>query len=290
MRDETVCMMRIRNEQRWIRRSLLRTFEVARTVVLWDDHSEDETWKEAKSAIEQFHNDTNMYNLTVGEMWGWQCEGSKASLHFINSPFRPAVRAKQNVSEIRDKNTLWEYVKSRVDFKYVLCLDGDEMLSKKAVRFWPSAINAMDGGLDVLVIPFIYLWNDEKTRRVDGLYGNEPDNHPRLRFPRAFTIMRQDEQQLFDQRFKWEGSGGGFHCGSVPNESFKPLLRDPQRGMFPAPMIHFGYMHAVDRQKKYEFYNIIDPGNDFEGEYKHMVELPNRWCPGPTQLEPYTDE
>ena len=52
-RDQTVCMMRVKNEARWIRRSLERTFEVCKFVVIWDDKSTDNTEDEAIGVIKE---------------------------------------------------------------------------------------------------------------------------------------------------------------------------------------------------------------------------------------------
>lgn len=270
-REDWVAMYRIRNEERWIRRSLERTFEVCKTIVLLDDGSEDQTKQEAFSVV-QPHDDARI-------------------LHFIDSPFRPAIREKENVNEIRDKNFLWYYVKSRVEFTNVLCLDGDEVLSLEAIRQWPRVERALRDGVDMLTIPFLYLWDSESQIRVDGIYGDADDGYPRLRFPRIFTIRRIGDQNLFDQHFSWEGTKGGFHCGSVPMVHFQTVRPyQPINGNFvPVPVAHMGYIDDPLRQRKYTFYNQIDPGNLVEGEYKHIIGEPDIHAPGPVVFKPWED-
>lgn len=291
MRDDVVCMMRIRNEERWIARSLERTFQVAKTVVIFDDGSTDNTFGQA------LHASFPVFGTGVDELPLGTVEvhsSSSRELHYMRSPFRPAVNELEAVSEIRDKNVLWSYIKAQIKFKHVLCLDGDEMLSRDAVRHFDEAITLLEEGSDITPIPFVYLWNDEQHRRVDGIYGNLKDGFPKLRFPRLFTIMRVEPYDLYAMRFEWnlghrQGRKilGGFHCGSVPQESFIPKN---QGVVYPYPIIHFGYLEQTDRQRKFEWYNQIDPGNQWEGEYKHMIEVPNIHAPGPTILEPFEDK
>lgn len=282
-REDWVCMMRVRNEGRWIRRSLERTFEVCKTVVLLDDGSEDETVEEAACALGEIadHYDDTFFPSLDGQR----------ELHVIHSPFRPAVRKKEGVNEIRDKNFLWYYTKARVAFKHVLCLDGDEVLTKEAIRQWPQVEQFVEHGVDMLTIPFVYLWDSEDQCRVDGIYGDLGDGQPRLRFPRIFSITRVDEQQVFDMHFSWEGTKGGFHCGSIPQVHF--TTRHQEGGInghfVAAPVAHYGYIDDSLRQRKFVFYNSIDPGNKAEGEYKHIIGQPDVHAPGPVELQPWED-
>src|SRR3972149_9714199 len=301
-RQDVVCMMRIRNEARWIARSLARTFQVCQKVVLWDDGSNDGTEQEVLQFVTGSRDLGELSALVQCRPWGWVQKSEFGSLlpsnpfelHYLYSPFRPAVRDKQNVSESRDKNALWEYLKAQVQFRHVLCLDGDEVLSERLVQRFDKLINTMEQGVcDIFTMPFIYLWDTEAQRRTDGLYGDETMNDqglvPRLRVPRLFTIDRITAQQLFDMRFAWLGSLGGFHCGSVPRENFQPLGKDPVGGTAAHPIVHFGYLHPADRQAKFEFYNRIDPNNEFEGCYRHIIGEPDRHAPGPVVLVPWED-
>lgn len=284
-RDKTACMMRCRNEARWIRRSLERTFEVAKTVVILDDGSTDGMYDEAVMALGE---DT----ITVVKNGVDVVHGPRGFLHYILSPFRKGVvREREAVNEIRDKNFLWWYCKACVDFTYMLCLDGDEMLSRKALDHWPEAIEQMRGGVDLINMPFIYLWDSETLRRVDGIYGDLEPDFARLNFPRLFSIARVDEADLFDMMFKWEGTKGGFHCGSIPRQAFRvaPDRTDVFSVGLKLPVVHFGYIDDSLRRTKFEFYNLIDPHNTFEGEYKHIIGEPDVHAPGPVQLISWED-
>lgn len=289
-RHDVVAMYRIKNEERWIKRSLERTLLVADTVVLFDDGSTDRTEDEVRSLL------GNAYE-TFNSRRGWVKYSSIDTfgpffIYYIHSPFAYAEVEIERVSEIRDKNYLWSFVKAMCRHSWVLALDGDEMLSLQAVRKFPFMLKMMESqNVDVVTFPFIYLWDKEDQQRVDGLYGNAPgEKIKQLKFPRMFTPRRLTERQRFDQRFAWQGSWGGFHCGSVPMEGFTPDGAPVKGAAQNLPIIHFGYIDEELRQAKFEFYNRIDPGNTFEGEYKHIIGVPDRWCPGPVELAPWEDK
>lgn len=289
-RDRTACMMRCRNEARWIRRSLERTFQVARTVVIWDDGSDDDMIEQA----------TTFLDPHAGLRWSegppnpWILEEKDCALHIVYSPFRQhVVRTKEAVNEIRDKNCLWSYCKSSVDFEIMLCLDGDEILTQEAVREWPQAVERLATSVDVLHLPFIYLWDSEDRRRVDGIYGDVPNTLPRyarLNFPRVFTIRRLTPAQLFDTCFQWFGTQGSMHCGSIPRQNFRPNNADPTSALAFLPVAHMGYIDADLRQRKFEFYNLVDPSNDAEGRYEHIVGRPDIHAPGPLEFVAWEDK
>lgn len=286
-RDRTACMMRIRNESRWIYSSLIRTFEVCREVAILDDDSQDTTVAQCIRAVYQ---DGLSPNHKIPEPGGARTyESQDRVLHLFRTPFRPSVREYEEVNEIRDKNFLWYFAKSKMHFDHMLCLDGDEVLSAAALRVWDEMIAAVDNDIDVVTFPFIYLWDAPNLRRIDGIYRDLPDGMANLRFPRLISIKRVAQQDLFDMHFKWEGTRGGFHCGSIPQAWF----RRPSGALVGAaanlPIFHYGYIDNDLRQHKFKFYNEIDPNNEVEGGYKHIIGEPDRHAPGPVQLVPWSD-
>jgi hypothetical protein len=264
VRADTVCMMRIRNEERWLGRSLERTWQVCQRVVIFDDHSTDQSRVVAIETMGQCHGSVDP---TTAHQVFHSADGTRV-LHWLKSPFADSV------DEVRDKNFLWEYV-CGLPFRHVLCLDGDEALSLRAIRGFPAALNTLvSGGASVGVLPFVYLWNEETLRRVDGVYRD-------IRHARLFTIDRALEYRA--ARFVSHGLSG-FHCGSVPHQ-----LNIGHRDMPELEIIHWGYLDEAIRQRKLEFYNTLDPGNEGEGYYQHVVGLPNHLAPGPVKLVPWSD-
>lgn len=289
MREQTACMMRVRNEARWIRQSLERTFQVAKTIVLWDDGSNDATIVEALLAVNP---GLDIHEFLRCPDYPIRLSAHDREIHILDSPFRDApVREREAVNEIRDKNLLWYYCKAQVPFEHMLCMDGDEVLSLDAIRRWPQALTYLESGVaDVLTIPFIYLWDSMAQRRVDGIYGDLADGMPQLRFPRLFTITRMSETDLFDSHFSWQGTQGGFHCGSIPREKLRRADGSPfQGGHAPLAVAHYGYIDNALRQSKVEFYRKVDPNNAFEGNYNHCVGEPDQHAPGPVQFVPWED-
>lgn len=282
-------MMRCRNEERWIKRSLERTFQVASKVIIWDDGSEDNMVAEALAAVVPLGSIEKLLVMPSPIVVSY----NDCTLHILRSPFRyHVVRPREVVNEIIDKTIIWRYAKSSVDFDYMLALDGDEILTLEALRNWPSAIEQMRGGIDILHIPFIYAWDAENQRRVDGIYGDTPNVLPlwaRLNFPRLFTILRTDEKTLYNMTFQWSGTQWSMHGGSIPRQNFRPLGAEPKSENARLPVLHLGYVSDELRQKKFIFYNQQDPANDAEGRYEHIVGRPDVHAPGPVQFVPWED-
>jgi len=266
---------RIKNESRWIRRNLERTFQVASAVVIWDDGSTDDTERICDAAAKAAHPKSSV----VYYPWGWVREwnGAGGACHYLRSPFAEGslsytIRSEQRVNEIRDKNALWSYCKVKVPFTYVLCLDGDEMLSNLAVERFPTYLKRLDDGTDAIAFPFVFLWDSETQRRSDGIYNSTW--HIRL-----FTIQRLSPGELFGSTFA-SRNPGGFHCGWVP---FQPKKIEACR----EEIVHFGYIDAGLREEKLRFYTRIDPTG--EAGYTHVVGRPNSIAPGPLKVEPWSD-
>jgi hypothetical protein len=259
--------MRIKNEERWLGRSLERTWQVCSRVVIFDDHSTDLSLEKAVHTV-----GAELVGRRDDQHAPLVCRSldRRNELHWLPSPF------KETVDEVRDKNHLWQYVSTRLKFRHILCLDGDEALSLRAIRGFPAALNTLvsGGGASVGVLPFVYLWNEETLRRVDGVYRD-------IRHARLFTIDRALEYRA--ARFVSHGPSG-FHCGSVPHQ-----LNIGHRDMPELEIIHWGYIDEAIRQRKLEFYNTLDPGNEGEGYYQHVVGLPNHLAPGPVKLVPWSD-
>jgi hypothetical protein len=232
--------------------------------VIFDDHSNDNSLDEAFLSMEG----QPVLVVEREEECAAVFSVNDRELHWLRSPFQDSTE------EVRDKNFLWQYV-STLKFRHVLCLDGDEMLSLKAIRSFPAAIDMLvSGGVSVGVFPFVYLWDQEHLRRVDGVYRD-------IRHARLFTIDRAPDYK--SARFIGHGPAG-FHCGSIPAQ-----LNGGHRDMPPLEVVHFGYLDDPLRQRKLEFYNTLDPGNAGEGFYRHVVGLPNHLAPGPVQLVPWSD-
>lgn len=155
------------------------------------------------------------------------------------------------LDEPRDKDWLlgkvWESGAEAGDC--CLMIDGDEELFQADV---PAVQQAVSGPGVCWDLRIVYLWNDQSLIRVDGGYG---------RFVRQ-SMFRLTGREL---RFARTHYGGGFHCSNAPYALW------PHRETTAVRLLHYGYLHADDRVRKYLWYNERDPNNSFEDQYRHMV-------------------
>lgn len=205
--------LRIKNEARWIERSIRSFLPLCDRVLVFDDHSTDNTVEICES----------IPGVTV-----------------YHSPF-------QGLNECRDKGWLLEKA-TPLRPSWLCFWDGDEIL---APGHQEPLKEAMAGPWGCLSLRIVYLWNDEHTARVDGVYGD---------FCRE-SIFRPNGARFIPRR-----AGANFHCGNVPagNRINKRVLHDVH-------LLHTGYMHQEDRIRKYGWYREQDPNNAVEDGYRHMV-------------------
>ncbi len=130
-----VGMMRVKNEARWIRKSVESILRLCDRVVILDDHSTDGT-----------------LDVLCSMHYGG------ARLWVIASPF-------EGLQEARDKNFLLDKC---TDADWIIAIDGDEVLTDIA----PLARAMMRTDRGCLSLPILYAWDRPDQIRVDGVYGN----------------------------------------------------------------------------------------------------------------------
>jgi glycosyltransferase involved in cell wall biosynthesis len=208
--------MRVRNEQRWIGRVLQSMVPACERIVMLDDHSTDETVAIARSFKE----------VTLYES---EFEGTR---------------------EDRDKNFLLGKLESMANVgDWVVSIDGDEEIADGG----PSLIRSLTrrhAGVDCYKFQVLYLWDNDKQVRTDGIYRD---------FYRPSLFKLQPGARFQSQ------AGCGFHCGNVPSPNH--IERSNVR------LLHYGYMLKDDRIRKFNWYTSPDkePIPPIEDGYKHMV-------------------
>lgn len=155
------------------------------------------------------------------------------------------------IDEGRDKDFLVKRVMETFDPDWILCVDGDEVLAAGADKAIAGCIEF--GNMWSYSLKIAYLWDRVDQVRTDGIYGNFW--RPSLFFTRATTLD-----------FKRTAFGGNFHCSNVPAD----LLSSS--GQCRAQLKHYGYMDRDQRVAKWRWYNSIDPGNQHEDCYRHVVQ------------------
>lgn len=173
--------------------------------------------------------------------------------------------------EARDKNWLLAHA---MDLKpdWIVAIDGDEMLAPGAAE---QLLKAMaTPGHPCISLRVWYLWNSEEQVRTDGVYGD---------FHRESVFVPNG------QKFEVQRGKPNFHCGNVPYGCRQ------RRRVLQIPLLHFGYMHREDRERKYAWYNEIDPNNEREDTYRHVVigdvfpESAKFKHGGPLKLQPLSE-
>jgi O-antigen biosynthesis protein len=219
-----ICQMRIRNEEKWLLEVLDSIATVADGIVILDDGSTDHTPD--------------------------ICRSHPAVLEYVqqNEPI---------LDEVRDKNRLLQMALAH-NPDWVLSMDGDEILEDSASERILKAIRECPPSVTILDIEFLYMWNDLKHYRTDGIYR-------RIFHHRLFKLENQDTASL---HFRPTSHGGNFHCESVPSNLFGRSVE------IDVKVKHLGYMDAQDRERKYKFYKSKDPVHAVKGYYEHLLDQP----------------
>lgn len=234
--SDFVCMMRVRNEARWIDQVIKSVLPLCPRVFVLDDHSEDAT-----AAIAQSHP-----GVTV-----------------LPSPFT-------GMNEARDKNWLYDQVMAACSPRWILCVDGDEVLEAGAAGKIREHVIA--NPCHAYSLKIVFLWNDPGTVRVDRIYGD-------FWRPSLFSPFHPDPNNADDLKIAHElrfmstpfgrsrnGNTPNLHCSSVPQR----LLHGHQR--CPVSLLHYGYLDRADRVRKLDFYTGIDWLDRAEDCYRHMTQ------------------
>jgi glycosyltransferase involved in cell wall biosynthesis len=171
-----------------------------------------------------------------------------------------------NLDEARDKNWMLEVIRLGTNAEWVLAIDGDELLMDHDELI----ATAESGRADCYALRVLYLWDRKDQVRTDGVYG---------RFWRPSLFRLGTGESRAQGSFCTTRNGGNFHCGNVPSELLHNSGRSEVR------LLHFGYMSALDRRRKFDWYNQNDPNNVIEDQYVHMIQGDNGGPPAHLQLK-----
>lgn len=132
-------MMRVKNEARWIRRTLRSMLPLCERIFVFDDHSTDDT-RDICRAFEH--------------------------VSLFESPFD------ETTQEVRDKNYLLIHLAKIAKFgDMILSIDGDEEIETRGRDEILKIANAPISRADAYRFHVLYLWDDEHHIRTDGIYG-----------------------------------------------------------------------------------------------------------------------
>ena len=191
-----------------------------------------------------------------------QSFGSRVVL--MESPF-------QGLSEGRDKQFVLQHLLA-VNPEWVLWIDGDEVLEARAPALLSTLMANSNAACYALRI--CYFWNTLELIRVDGCYRNFYRNS-------LFRLRGQDHSRLeFSTADGALVTSGGNCPRGLQGSGYTAGVR----------VKHYGYLTAEQRQRKFEWYNKVDPNNAFEDGYRHIIEMPGaRHAPGPTEFQVWSE-
>ena len=137
MKNKIVGVYRIKNEERWIAKSLESILDICSEVVILDDGSTDKTVEICSKydKVVDIHKQKDL-------------------------PF----------DETRDRNLLLEMaLKRKPDI--ILSLDGDEVLMPNSKEILSEELNVFYPGKKIFEFQFLTIWDQFNKIRYDGLYG-----------------------------------------------------------------------------------------------------------------------
>lgn len=255
--------LRVRNESRWIRQVIRSIAPVCNRILVLDDNSDDDTGDICRSeGCAVFKGAVPWVDNGAGLI-----SDETAGKQYLLDRICDGIAAEDQ-----------HYLNGNPDSPYwVLAVDGDEELVSQDAAIIRASVAIP--GVHAWSLHIQYLWNNSGQWRTDGVYGD-------FRRPSLFRLMNR---AFTYKKTPW-GNGANFHCSSIPQELIghsKPCT---------ARLLHWGYLDRADRLRKYAWYNRVDPNNQAEDCYRHMVqgdipEIPPdarlRWA-GPLKVEQLT--
>ena len=137
MKPKIVVVYRLKNEERWIKKSLESVLSFCDSAIILDNGSIDNTVK----VCNEFSN-----------------------VYIIEQPNLP-------FDESRDRNTL---LQKALELKpdYILSMDGDEIIMPDSKKILEEELEILYPDSNVFTFQFLYMWDKLNLYRYDGVYEN----------------------------------------------------------------------------------------------------------------------
>lgn len=228
-----VAMYRIKNEGRWMEKSLESASEICRSIVILDDGSEDNTLEICKrfDKVADIHHQENL-----------------------------------SFDVVRDGNKLLEMaLKQKPDF--ILRLDGDEIIQPNARKLLFEELTILYPHTSIYEFQSITIWDKPNQYRYDGVYSNiwapkllRLKNQPTNLTYSTYSGSKLHSTLLPTNSIGWQESVRSrikiFHYGNYDEELRQKKYKfyttqDPNNEIFD------GYIHIISGKGKFSGSNGI---------------------------------
>ena len=164
----------------------------------------------------------------------------------------------------RDKNFIYNKAKAH-DPDWILTIDGDEILEDDALSILEREVE--ETVTNAFGLQILYVWDNEGWIRTDGVYKS-------FYRPSVFRHFRRSRIE-----YKATPFGGNLHCPNVPQEFLH------RHGRSRARILHYGYFDRPLRVKKYNLLMEVDPSNEGEDYYRHVIQGDVEQIPAQAKLK-----
>lgn len=154
--------------------------------------------------------------------------------------------------ETRDRNILLQMALKR-DPDFILALDGDEIIMPNSRKLLFEELNILYPEAPVFAFQFFYMWDKPNQYRYDGGFSDI--------WQKRLMRIKDKTANLHIETTKHPGN---LHGHIIPDTVSIPIWSKIK-------ILHYGYYDKTLRQKKYEFYNELDPNSmGFDG-YRWII-------------------
>ncbi|MBK1795274.1 glycosyltransferase family 2 protein [Devosia sp. WQ 349] len=219
---KVVALLQARNEERYLSEWLENIAPVVDAIVAIDDGSMDKT-ADILSAHPKL---AELIKRSPGQPW-------------------------------RERDNHIELIKAgrRHQADWFLCIDADERIELNFGASLPALLKEADvRGVEAFSLRLREMWNDDRTYRVDGIWGQKA---------RYRLFKNNPSHNKFDPR--------QLHRHWMPLEIVMRL--HAVGGQLPYAIYHLRMIDAADRLARYHRYKQLDPTNRFQTEnYDYLID------------------
>lgn len=225
-RPKIVAMYRLKNEARWIEKSIRSIYDICDEMVVFDDGSTDDTVNICSSfdKVVDIHKQANM-----------------------------------PLDETRDRNYLLQMALKRHP-DYILYIDGDEIMMPNAKDILFEEMETLYPDADVYEFQLLTLWDGSNKYRIDGICGNywqkrlhNVKNQPKDMFYRNSPYsgnLHCGNLNNFVENYSVRSRVKIYHCASF-DEKLRKQKYEYYNRIDPNNVLTDGYKHMISGEGRF---------------------------------------